>query len=370
MENLYQINWDIIKKRMLLLWENEILDRPCVSVKCPKDQKQPIRNTRPWGNESLEEYYLNPECILERNLDTFEKTYFAGDALPVLFPYWGTGGHAKYLESGEQFKTHAKFTSKTIWLDSVFEEYERFNFTFDAQNPIFQAELQTMKFLAKEGMGKFFVGMPDNCGSYDALATLRGTEDFIMDLLDRPDEVRKAGNQMVDTLIQSSDAMFQAVKENNDGGSTMGWMGLWSPGKVMQLQCDLSVMISPDMFEEFIVEELERSARWLDHSVYHLDGIEQARFLDQLLSIREINMIQWTQVAGQPDVTANFHYIQRIQKAGKGIFLFIDKNQLDAVLDNVLPEGRMLVVSGAENREEADDIVDYVAKHSFRKRLY
>lgn len=33
MELMYQENWETIKKRLVLLWENEILDRPCISVK-------------------------------------------------------------------------------------------------------------------------------------------------------------------------------------------------------------------------------------------------------------------------------------------------------------------------------------------------
>ena len=126
------------------------------------------------------------------------------------------------------------------------------------------------------------------------------------DLLDQPDEVKEAGRQMVDTLIASGDEMFEVLRENCDQGSVNGWYGTWSPGKHMQLQCDLSVMISPNMFEEFIMEELGRTTKWLDYSIYHLDGIEQTRFLDMLLSIKELNMIQWTQVEGQPDVTENF----------------------------------------------------------------
>mgnify|MGYP006898626854 CR=1 FL=1 len=47
---------------------------------------------KPQNAKELELSYTDPEWILERSLDTFEKTYYGGDALPIIFPYWGCGG--------------------------------------------------------------------------------------------------------------------------------------------------------------------------------------------------------------------------------------------------------------------------------------
>lgn len=366
-----QENWETIKHRLMLIWDNEILDRPCVSVKCAKGTgNRPGNRPAPGSPEEMKDFYLNPERILERNVQNFENTYFGGDSFPVVFPYWGCSGHIKYLFSQEQFDQKVAYSPQTIWIDPLLNDYDTFNFCFSKDNPVFQAELQTMKMLAEYGKGKFFVAMPDNCGSYDGLAAIRGNETFLFDLLEEPEQVKKAGNQVIDLLIESGDMMIDALRETNDGGSLNGWFSLWSPGKMMQLQCDLSCMISPDLFQDFIVEELERTTEWLDHSVYHLDGQEQARFLDMILGVKNLNMIQWTQVAGQPDVTHQFHHLDRIQKAGKGILLFIKKAQLDAVLNHTSPYGRMLCVEDAANPQEADDIVNYVSNHSFCKKYF
>ena len=367
MNLVYQENWDKIKERLTLLWDNEILDRPVINVRCLKDKNKPYGKP---VSKTIKDYYIDAECILERNLDVFEKSYFGGDAFPVLFPFWGCGGHSKYLETWDMFENKTHYLPDTIWMDPVFEEYSEFNFDFKRDNPVFQAELKSMQYFAEESKGRYMVAMPDNCGSYDGLGNLRENENLIMDFLDQPDEVKAAGRKLVDTLIESGDALFEAVRQTCDGGSAHGWMGTWSPGKHMQLQCDLSVMISPQMYEEFILEELERTTAWLDHSIYHLDGIEQTRFLDILLNIKRLNMIQWTQVAGQPDITHNFHHIQRIQEAGKGIVIIAGKRKLDAILNNVSPKGRMLIIQDAKDQEEAEAIVDYVAKHSFQKVLY
>lgn len=364
MELLYRENWEKIKERLTLLWNNEILDRPCISVTCPKDEKDPFIDRKPEGQAALKRYYTDPEAILQRNLESFEKTYFGGDAFPCIFPYWGTGGHAKYLSS------KVLYQPDTIWVEPAFENYNDFNFEFDKNNAVFQSELNTLKYLAEAGKDKFFVSMPDNCGSYDALSQLRGPEDFIMDFLDEPEQVKRCANKMVDILMESGDEMFQVLRENNDNGSVHGWYNTWCPGKQMQLQCDLSVMISTEMFEEFIMEELERTAGWLDYSIYHMDGLEQLRHLDMILGIKNIHMIQWVQVAGQPDITQNFESARKIQQAGKGLVVQVYKHQLDTIVKELSPKGLNLLVMDAKNKEEADEIVEFVTKNSFKKTLY
>jgi hypothetical protein len=51
------------------------------------------------------------------------------------------------------------------------------------------------------------------------------------------------------------------------------------------MQSDLSVMISPEMYEEFIIPELNQQLKWLEYSTYHFDGVEQIRHLDKLLQL-------------------------------------------------------------------------------------
>ena len=364
MELFYQENWETIKKRLTLLWDGEILDRPCVAVSCLKDEKNPFQERVPKTAEEWKAFYTDPEWILERSLDRFDKSYYGGDALPMIFPYWGCGGHAKYLGG------KAQYVPGTIWIEPAFEDYNSFDFSFAPDDEVLQAELRALKYLAEAGKGKFFVAPPDNCGSYDALSELRGGEDFITDLLDEPELVKKCGNKMVDILIKSGDMIFDVLRENNDGGSVHGWMNTWCPGKHMQLQCDLSVMISADMYREFIVEDLERSCQWLDRAIYHLDGMEQIRHIDLITSVKRLSMVQWTQVDGQPDLTHNFESLHRIQKAGKGLVLQPYKRQLNAIVNELPLNGVMLVVLDAANKQEADEIVDFVAKHSFKKTLY
>lgn len=356
---LYKQDWETVKKRFELLWQNEILDRCCVSVPAPLDKNNPYIETPPTTQEELKKWYTDPEWILKRNEERFQKTYFGGDALPCIFPYFGTGGHGKYLSNTVQY------SPDTIWMSPAFEDYDTFDFSFQKNNnDVFRQEVNTIALLAKEGQDRFFVGSPDNCGSYDALAQLRGESDLLFDMMDKPDKVKHAAMRVVDVLLESGDALFEAIQQNNYGGSIHGGYGTWAPGRHWQLQCDISVMISPEMFREFIMEELRRTAEYLDFAIYHMDGIEQIRFLDDILSIKEINMIQWVQVTGQPPAIQFVPELKKIQAAGKGIVIEVYKNQIKDLMEAISPKGLYLRVIDAATPEEADDIVRFVQQNT------
>lgn len=173
--------YETIRKRLEALWENEILDRCCVSVLAPRDPQRPYRENPPESQEDLCRWYNDAQWIQERNLERIRRTYFAGDAFPCIFPYFGTGGHAKYICAEEK----VEYRRDTIWIHPSLSDYFDYNYEFDPDsNKVFRRELDVVSYLAKEANGRYFVGMPDNCGSYDALAQLRGSGELLIDFLD------------------------------------------------------------------------------------------------------------------------------------------------------------------------------------------
>ncbi len=352
-------DYDKIFKRLDYLWSNEILDRCCISINAPKDPQNPYVCDVPTSQEELEKWYNDGELVLKRKLAEIENTYFAGDALPMIFPYFGTGGHAKYLAPKESIE----YAPDTIWIHPTITDLSAFDYSFDPNtNKTFKTECDVMSYLVAESKGRYFVGMPDNCGSYDALAQLRGNEELLIDFLTEPEAVKNAGRKLVDVLIKSSDIMFDITKDLSMGGSVHGWMNTISKGKHLQMQCDLSVMISKENFDEFILEELTTTANWLDNAIYHLDGMEQIRHLDTILSVDAINMIQWVQVAGQPEASAFIPELKRIQAAGKGIVINVTPNQAIDLLENLSPKGLNLLVY-AQSPDEADTLLKAVEKY-------
>lgn len=139
--------------------------------------------------------------------------------------------------------------------------------------------------------------MPDSTGNADALSHLMGPDALMTAMLEEPQAVHRA--------LQKIQAAYERIMKEvraitapvNEGGGCVQWLNTWAPGFHAQMQCDMSVMISPRLFDEFIAPELKAQSRMLDYALYHFDGVEQIRHLDTLLSIPTIRAIQWTQVA-------------------------------------------------------------------------
>jgi hypothetical protein len=75
------------------------------------------------------------------------------------------------------------------------------------------------------------------------------------------------------------------------------------------------------MFRRFVVPALAEQCRWLDNSLYHLDGTQCIVHLDELLAIEDLDAIEWTPQAGRPGGASPewFELYRRILAAGKGV---------------------------------------------------
>lgn len=360
---LYKPNWEKTQKRLAALWENEIEDRCMAAIFAPleKGMRGVDCFTPDDVNENdyndLRDYYENPERILKRNVARFERSYKESDALPAIFFNFGTSGHCNYFGCKPIYK------KDTIWFDHVLEgELDASQLQFRVEGEL-EKELKVFDYLVKESKGKFFLGMPDNCGTLDAFGTLRGTGNVMIDLILSPEEVKKASRIIDEGWKKANQMFYDRIFETNEGGCVHSWMNLWAKGKIMQMQCDMSVMISPDMYKEFVMPELEFQCEYLDYPVYHFDGIEQTAHLDHILSIDKIKMIQWTHVAGQLSPKHYLDTLRRMQKAGKGIVLYTPKEDIPEIMAGLSSKG-LFIHTYADDQYEADQILKYIEKHT------
>lgn len=353
---LYKEDWDKAKERLEALWEREVIDRCCVAAWAPREGCVCPAEDPPESEADLFKYYLDGEWLLERHLKQFANTFYGGESFPCIWPNFGTAGHAKYMKGS---KYH--FAKDTIWYEAVIGDYGKNPLEYDPQG-ILALEQKTLAYLAAQGMGKFFVAMPDNAGILDALAHLRGTDNLLFDLIDEPEGVKNACRIIMAAFRQSCNELYDILKPNNEGGSTHGWMYTWSQGRHAHLQVDFSVMISPEMYEEFALPELAELTEWFDYSTYHLDGREQVRHLEMILSLKGLNMIQWTPVAGQPPTSDFLPVLQKIQKAGKGLVLFPRIWEIEKLMSGLSSRGLYLIVKDIASEAEAREIVKNVSR--------
>ncbi len=358
----YQYDWEKTKQRYRALWEKEIVDRVCISIPViPSiDGRYPAIDKMPkdMSEADLCKNYTDADIITKRCIEKFENTYFAGDALACVFPNFGTAGHVQYLGA------EPVYLPETIWYKPSMEEYDLDRLKFSKDNKAFKRHFDLVKTLVEKSNGQYFVSMPDNVGVLDALSELRGSDNLLFDLFDEPELVKEACKRLVEVQKESNTAFFEAIKSNNDNGSTHGWMHTWNDGFHGQIQCDFSVMISEAHFEEFALPNLIASSEWMDRAIYHLDGSEQLRHLDMILSVDSIDMIQWVPVAGQPPVTNYIDSLQKIQRSGKGLVLILEPDELEPIMSSLSSKGLQLIINTVKSKEQADEMIRYAEKHT------
>ena len=212
------------------------------------------------------------------------------------------------------------------------------------------------------------MSVSDNAGIMDALAAIRGSEELLMDMLTDPEFVEEALQRLLPIYKETEEELFELVEENNQG-SVLAWMHMWAPKRLAQLQCDLSVMISNEMFNRFVMPELEELSSWLDYPLYHFDGIEQIRHLDSLLSIDKLRAIQWVAVEGQPSPLEFIPVLQKIQKAGKGLVVQAKPHEVEKLLDHLSCRSLHLTISGVKSVDEGKDLMKLIEKHSKDRKM-
>ena len=84
--------------------------------------------------------------------------------------------------------------------------------------------------------------------------------------------------------------------------------------------------------------------------------------MDMLLSVKKLDNIQWTPVAGQPKTSAFIRELQKIQAAGKGLVLLPEKGEVPFLMENLSHKGLHLVVNDIADPREAEDLLRLAEK--------
>jgi len=212
--------------------------------------------------------------------------------------------------------------------------------------------------------GDYLVGMPAMISNMDVLSELRGAGELMYDLLDRPEWVEEKLAEIHGAWEVAWERMYHLLRAD-DGSMAFGYFMLWGRGRTGLLQCDVSATFSTDMFDQFVMPGLIKECAFLDHSMYHLDGHQCIRHLDSVLSIHDLDAVEWTpdpQVppGGDPHWFPLYH---RIRDAGKALWIAGAKiHELRPLLDELGGEGLYITVnmpSAAEFEEAAEIVEEY-----------
>ena len=212
----------------------------------------------------------------------------------------------------------------------------------DPTNEWYRKTVELLEAAGKRAPGRYYLGVPDLNGPGEILSRLRGPEKLAVDLIENPRRVHEALRKLNRTWLECFHNLMDVIHRYVDG--YIYWMGIWSDRPSTDLQCDFSIMISPEMFDEFFLPYLEEQTEWVERTIYHLDGPGAARHLDSLLSLPRLTGIQWVPGAGAPPMSEWMDLLRRVQQAGKLLFITCQDWEVEPILKGLSPEGLLVDV--------------------------
>ncbi len=350
-------DFEITQQRIEAFWECELLDRPVVQfgLARPPDDQMPLPESQ---HTSPRERWLDAEYQAAYHLAVLSNQEFLGDTLPVAFPNLGPEVFAAFYGCRLHFGDYGTSWTEPIlhdWSDADAVELDPDNYYVHKLHEL------TDTFLAV-GQDTFITGMTDWHPGGDWLAAIRDPASLAMDLITHPEEVKALLDRAEQDYFRIYDVFYAKLRAAGQPIST--WLPLVSDGKYYVPSNDFSYMISNQMFEEIFLPGIARECRFLDRSIYHLDGPGALRHLDSLLAIPALNAVQWVFGAGNEGFDRWVDVYRRIQAAGKGVEVICTFDELDAVMETLSPGGLYLSVGGVPDREAGLAMLDRLAHWS------
>jgi hypothetical protein len=354
---MFSLKPDFEKARLryAAFWQRAILDRPPVDIAFTKEDARPI----PFKEySSWDEKWLDVDFRAEQQAAWLEATEFMGDALPVAWPNLGPEIYSAWCGCDYHF------TEGSGWSQPCVADWDKDigRARLDMNHPLFKLCERYTRNLLELGRGKFLVGLTDFHSGGDHVAALRDPQQLAIDMVENVDHVKAELVRSQVEYFMAYDHFYGMIKSG--GSLACSWMGsLFGEGKFYIPSNDFSCMVSKRMFDEVFLEGIAAECRFLDQSIYHLDGPGALRHLESLLEIRELGAVQWVCGAGNEGFHRWVEVYRKIQRAGKGIIIYPTLEELPMVFETLRPEGVLFgSVGGVGDRETAEEVLKRIEK--------
>lgn len=348
-------DWARVEQNTTAWWNGE-LDRPLVYLSV----RAPLTGAEPFGYHSNYPIDMPADQVVDRYVPSLEATRFYADAFPWIWVNFGPGILSGFLGAEVNSVTEP---GETVWFNPPeHRTVENLDLQYDPENAWWR-RVQHITAAFVDRFGPLLqVSHTDLGGNLDVLASFVTTEQLLLDVIDRPEAVLRQVNRITGLWLRYYDALDQLIRPTCPGTST--WTPIWSPGRTYMLQSDFSYMISPRMFERFVIPDLTAICDRLDHAFYHLDGKGEIPHLPLLLDIPRLRGIQWIPGDGQPSPDQWLPLLKRIRDGGKLCQVFVTAEGALRITRELGGKGFLFVIqtSGDEfqNPEEVQAFLNAV----------
>ena len=329
----YKTDWERAQKRWDAFWTLEATDRPCLSILAPRPDGRKIQ----LPEVTVEGKWMDPEYQMAKAVKYLEENYLGGEAVPRAGHFMagtttGCGEHLEFHEGGISIRP------------SMTSMDEPLNWHPGPRDPWRPKVDAICNRLLDEAPGRFIVSPPGQFQHIDLLNMLRGNAETMLDLAMSPEQC-KARLVEMRGLTWEDENHFSGVVDARQGDvGHVSWTGIWGRHLFKCAQADAAACISPEMFEEIVLPELDAQAERYGQLHYHTCGYKQ--HLELCLSRPYMKVIQYSPNLKEPtNGSAHLAFYRRVQEAGRCLDIHVDPEQVEYVIRHLRPEGLHLATS-------------------------
>jgi len=347
------------ERRFAAFFQGEMIDRPIVRVTAPLDEGK----TPHWVNS--QEYYGKVsgdiDALIDRAIAAASNTFYGGEATPVFDPSLGPDEIAVYCGGELGWSENAGGGRiQTNWSKPVVTDWESFlPIKLDEENFLWKRLMEIYRRAAERMEGRMLLSPPDLHTNMDLLAALRGPEDLCADLYDAP--------EMIDRAMLSARAVFPEIWKAVSAAGRMdasGYgSGFYSKAGGAVLQCDFSCMISPAMFNRWVLPALEEEAEIVKHACYHWDGPGALVHFDALVASKGLHTLSYVPGEGNGDPVNHLDLYKRIQDGGKAVAVWGSPDEIK-FMHKTLKPNKTMYITGTKTRGEAEALLKWFVKNT------
>ena len=311
---LYRDDADAVRQRLTTWWHGGDIGRPVMFVGARREKPFPVPPAMPEPPGWVTGYSTtNFDYRVNQAARACADAVCLGESLPAVSPDLAPNCLALFLGC------RGVEMPGTVWCEPSMASPEAARFEYDPDNFYWQFSQRLGREMLRLGRGKYLIQFPDFIEGLDTLAAMRGTDQLLFDLMERPEWVQQCLRRITDLYFRYYDVMYNMFRD--EVGGSVFWV--WGPGRTVKLQCDFSAMIGPKMFGEFMVPVLREMSERMGYTLYHWDGPGAIPHHDHLLSIPTIQVLQWTPGAGTEDCFNPrwWPLYHKTIDAGKGVFI-------------------------------------------------
>ena len=359
MESLYfmktwKSNWEESKQRYIDWWNHK---GTLVSMWEHLEKEGPPHATveKPPAARDVDQLWFDPVWRADNIHYDLSRSSLKADIPPVANTQLGPGSLATIL--GAEFAAG----EDSIWFRHKVGEDPCLE--FDETNPNWLLHRDLLLECKRRSQGNYYVGCPDLIEGLDVLASIRGTEDVLVDTILAPEKLEEQLQKVNDAYFQVFDRIYDIIREGDE--MAFCYFSLWGPGKTSKLQSDISLMISEADFRRFVLPYIREQCQRIDYTMYHLDGVDAIRHLEAVLEIEELNAVQWTPGIGQPQGGDPRWYdlYRKILDAGKSAMpCWVEVDELQPLLDSVGADG-LNILTHFRSEKDIDRALAIVEKY-------